>query len=102
MKKEDFKKKVLAWLAENKIYPKRVRVYNSRRYGLEVRLYNEPMEMPNMRKSRRMLKNPTDEYNSTFGIHSQTISTYTHINEKDFASDNEEERNFILDTIRNS
>jgi hypothetical protein len=46
------------------------------------------------------IKEPTDEFNSTYGIHSRKISTYTHINEKDF--NNKDEQQFILDTIRNS
>jgi hypothetical protein len=99
MEKIEFKNKVLSWLKENSIdiTSKKVRVYEYR--GLwEVRIYNEPMEIPNTRKSRRKLENPTDEYNCTYGIHSTKISTYTHINEDDFKS--EDEKKFILEMFK--
>ena len=99
--KEIFKTKVLKWLKDNGIdlTGRKVRVYNHKRYGWEVRIYDEPMEFINTRKSRR--KMPTDEQgnNCTYGIHSQMISTYTHINETDFESENEKE--FILEMLRN-
>ena len=99
--KQEFKQKVLNWLKENNvnIEGKKVRVYDTRRYGLEVRVYNTPMEFRNTRKSHRKMAEPTDEYNSTYGIHTTKISTYNHINADDF--NNKEELNFILETFRN-
>ncbi len=100
MSKEEFKNKVLRWLTDEKvnISGKKVRVYNSPRYGLEVRIYQAPMEMQNSRRSRR--KMPVDEngYNCMTGIFSRKISLYTHINESDF--NNPKEKVFILETIK--
>lgn len=97
-----FKTKVLEWLLENNvdIGNKKVRVFNSRRYGLEVRVYNEPMEFQNTKRSRR--KMPVDENgnNCMVGIFSRKIATYTHINESDF--EKEEERKFILECFKNN
>ena len=100
MEKQQFKKQVLDWLKENNIDigEKKVRVFNSRRYGLEVRIYSKPIEFPNTRKSHRKMKEPTDEFNSTYGIHSTKISSYIHINIDDFK--NEEEKQFILDNFK--
>lgn len=95
-----FKNNVMMWLAENNIslIGKRVRCYNTKRYGLEVRIYNEPMEIENTRKSfRETSRNETTRY-GTRGIHSRKVSTYTHINEDDFK--NEEEKKFILDILK--
>jgi hypothetical protein len=101
MGKLEFKCNVVSWLLKNGIdvTDKKVRVYDTRHYGLEVRIYNEPMEFPNTRKSRRKMAEPTDEFNCTYGIHSRKISTYTHINEYDFKSESEKE--FILDMLKN-
>lgn len=95
-----FKETILSWLKENNIdlSNKKVRVFNSRRYGLEVRVYGVSMEVSNNRKSRRMLKTPNEDYNCTYGIHSRKISMYTAIGKKEF--ENKKEREFILDTIR--
>ena len=98
--KDEFKKKVLAWLKENKIdlTGRKIRVYSTRRYGLEMRIYQEPMEMTNTRKSRRMWKEADEQgNNSTYGIHTQMITTYTHINEQDFKS--KEKKEFILEML---
>jgi hypothetical protein len=97
--KKDFKKKVLDWIKSEgiDIGDKRVRVYDYRG-DMEVRIYNEPMEFANTKKSRRMLKNPTDEYNCTFGIHSRKISTYIHVNETDF--NKPEEKEFIIECLK--
>ncbi len=98
-KAKQFKSKVLNWLSsEGFKINKKVKVYNTKRYGLEVRIYDEPMEMQNTKKSRRMIKNPTDEYNCTYGIHSRKISTYIHINENDFK--NENEKRFIIAMLK--
>ena len=99
MDKEQFKKRVLDWIKENgvDITGKRVRVYKYRG-DWEVRIYSEPMDYVNQRNSRRKLKEPTDEYNCTYGHHSQKISCYTHINETDFKS--KAEMDFILETIK--
>lgn len=98
--KKDFKNKVLNWLAENNIHPKRVRVFNSSRYGLEVRVYQEPMEYTNTRKSFRESSRDEKQRHGTYGIHSRRISLYTHINEKDF--ENEDEKSFIIETLTTS
>lgn len=96
---KQFKQKVLNWIKENNIDigNKRVRVYNTRRYGYEVRIYNEPMEIENSRVSVRK-----SEYSSTGYFKakfSRKISTYTHINESDFES--EDEKKFILEMLKN-
>lgn len=100
MEKKQFKEKVLKFLEDNNvdIGNRKVRVYDSRRYGLEVRIYNGAMEIPNTKKSHRKMSEPTDEYNSTYGIHSTKVNTYTHINESDL--DNESEKDFILDMLK--
>lgn len=100
MNKKDFKKRVLDWLAENKIFPKRVRVFDSPRYGLEVRIYQEPMEYQNTRKSFRETSRDENQRQGVYGIHSRKISLYTHINEIDFKS--EPEKTFILETLKTS
>ena len=99
MDKEEFKIKVLNWIKENGIeIKKKVRVYNTRRYGFEVRIYNEPMEYLNSKCSRR--KMPVDENgnNCMVGIFNRKISTYVHINEEDFKS--ETEKAFILEMLK--
>ncbi len=100
MNKVEFKNKILSWLKENAIdiSGKRIRTYNTRRYGLEMRIYNEPIEWTNTRKSRRMMTPDEQGNNCTFGIHSRMVSTYTHINEEDFKS--EVEKEFILEMLR--
>ena len=100
MTKQEFKIKVLNWIKENGInLTKKVRVYNTRRYGFEVRIYNEPVEFLNKRRSRR--KMPVDEFgnNCMVGIFNRKVSTYVHINEDDFKS--EEEKAFILEMLNN-
>jgi len=94
----DFKKQVLDWLADNNLYPKKVRLYNTRRYGQEVRIYLPSQEFPNTKKSRRRF--PTDEngYNSSFGIHYRKITMYIHCSEEDWKS--EKEKNFILEQCK--
>ncbi len=90
---------VLLWLKENNIdiSDKRIRTYNYKGEW-EVRIYNEPMEFPNTKKSRRKMAVDENGNNSTYGIHSRKISTYTHINETDMKS--ESERDFILEMLR--
>ena len=102
MDKLDFKKKVLDWIRESgvDIKGKKIKVYNNRRYGLEVRIYDEPMFFPNTKKSRRKIEDAGDGFNCTYGIHSRKISTYTHINEDDFKS--EDEKKFILEILKTS
>jgi hypothetical protein len=93
--KEQFKKEVLEWLEQNNIFPKRVKVYDSKRYGLEVRLYSEPMEITNTRRSTLPDRGDGLRW---IGIRTRKISNYVHINKDEF--DKDEERQFILDTIR--
>lgn len=100
--KKQFKQKVLRWLKRNKvdISGRKIRVFDSPRYGLEVRIYGQPMEMPNSRKSFRERKEERDEQrHGTYGIHSRKIAMYVHINEKDLKD--KEEQNFILENIKN-
>jgi len=99
MTNQEWKKTVIDWLKANNIDTnRRMRVYTYRG-NPEVRLYSEPMEITNTRKSRRMLKEPTEEYNSTYGRHSRKISSYIHIQPQNLAT--EEERQFTLDMINN-
>ena len=86
MEKNAFREKVINWLKENNIdiSHKKVRVYKYRG-SWEVRIYGESMEIPNSRKSFRERKEERDDQrHGSYGIHSQTITTYTHINEEDF------------------
>jgi len=102
MNKQNFKNKVLEWLSGEKIdlKGKRIRVYKYRGEW-EVRIYNEPMEMDNNKRSTRKVPEWTDDegktWNAMSGKFSQMISTYTHINETDLKS--EEEKKFILEML---
>jgi len=94
--KESFKKEVLSWLSENGIIPAKVRVYDTRRYGLEVRVYHGTQDMPNMRRSRRRVGEPFEENGrmvtaTTVGIHSRPITLYTAINNDALATKEEQE-----------
>jgi len=99
MKKLEFKNKVLDWIKENNvdITGKKVRIYKYRNEW-EVRIYNEPMEIFNSRRSRR--KMPIDENgnNCMVGVFSRKFSSYNHINESDF--ENEEEKDFVLRVLK--
>jgi hypothetical protein len=97
--KEMFKVKVSNWLKENKVNltGKRIRVYKYRGEW-EVRIYGEPMEMPNTKKSRRKMETDENGNNSTYGIHSRTFSPFTHISLKDLES--KEEKEFILEMLK--
>ena len=99
-RKQAFKKRILAWLAKNGITPKEVRVYDTRRYGLEVRVYHGATEFPNMRKSRRKMELDESGNNCTYGIHSRKINLYTAINEEALAT--KEERDFTLRCLRDN
>jgi hypothetical protein len=97
--KDKLKNKVLGWLKENNvdIGKKRVRVY-SYRGEPEVRIYNEPMEWTNTKKSRRMWKEADQNGNNcTFGIHTRMVSTFVHISEKDL--EDKAEAEFILEML---
>jgi hypothetical protein len=98
MNTKEFKIKVLNWLKENHIDigNKKVRVFNSKRYGLEVRIYDEPMEFQNSRKSVRKSEESSTGYFK--GIFSKKISIYIHINEEDL--NNDEEKEFLLQTLK--
>ncbi len=104
MDKKEFKTKVLDWIKTQgiDISDRKVRVFNSKRYGLEVRIYQEPMEMVNKRKSFRTTHyeqtNDGFRKHGTTGYHSRKISLYTHINEEDF--NNEAEKSFILEMLK--
>lgn len=101
MTKQQFKTKVLNWIKENgiDIKDKRVRVYDTRKYGMEVRIYNEPMELLNTRRSRRMMAEDENGNNCRVGIFKTKITTYTYINE--FNLKDEEEMKFTLEMLRN-
>jgi hypothetical protein len=101
MDKLDFKIKVILWLKKNgfNIPDKKIRVYTYRGEK-EVRIYGEPMTIPNQRKSFRERKGERDEQrHGSYGIHERKISNYVHINEKDF--ENKEEIEFIKEMITN-
>jgi hypothetical protein len=101
--KENFKKKVLDWIKSEgvDIGDKRVRVYDYRG-DIEVRIYNEPMELTNNRRSFRETsreETPTGFIrHGTTGIHSRKISTYVHINSKDFETP--DEKSFIIECLK--
>lgn len=94
--KQEFKIKVLAWLRVHGIPVKKARVYDTRRYGLEVRIYHGATEFPNMRKSRRA----TGDGMCTVGIHSRSINLYTAINKEVF--DSKEEMEYTLRCLRDN
>ena len=97
--KEIFKKTVLEWLATNNYVPKKVRVYRTRRYGLEVRVYGEPQTFTNQRKSFRERKEERDEKrHGSYGVHSRTYSNYVAINENTFKT--KEEEQFTLECLK--
>ena len=104
-KKQAFKKKVLGWLASENvdISNRKVRVYNTLHYGLEVRLYSDPIELTNHRRSFRKTHKERNYDGSItvhgmYGVFSRKISLYTAISEKDF--ENEEVLKLTLDLIR--
>jgi len=98
--RQEFKDEVLKWLKENNadIANKKVRVYKYRGEW-EVRIYGEPMEVPNSRQSFRTNYIEGGQRHGFKGIFTQKISSYTHINETDF--ENENEKKFILEVIKN-
>lgn len=96
----DFKIKVIIWLKHNgfDIPDKKIRVYTYRGEK-EVRIYGEPMIMPNQRKSFRERKEERDEQrHGSYGIHERKISNYVHISESDF--EKPEELEFIKETLK--
>jgi hypothetical protein len=98
MTKEQFKTKVLNWIKENNVHitGKKVRVYKYRGEW-EVRIYGEPMEITNSKRSRRKMELDENGNNCMVGIFSQKIACYTHISESDFES--EDEKKFILEIL---
>lgn len=101
--KEQFKKEVLEWLAKNSIFPKKVRVYDSPRYGLEVRVYGTPLEYVSERVSFRTsniekIGDNMFQRHGTRGHHMIKHSNYVPINKENLSS--KEEEQFTLDTIR--
>ncbi len=105
MDKVLFKKKVLAWLAENGIFAEKVRVYNMRKYGLEVRIYHAPMEYISERVSFRTqsvedLGDHRFQRHGTRGHHAIRIPLYTAIGEDVFAS--KEEMDFTLKVLKDN
>ena len=107
MAAKEFKKMVLAWLAENGIFPDKVRVYNTRRYGLEVRCYTSPMEYTSSRVSSRRTGEPFEENGrmviaTTRGHHTIRQAMYCHINEDDFVGKNAAEKQFALQVFKDS
>lgn len=103
-----FRKKVFDFLKENNIdySTRKVRTYNTRRYGIEIRFYGEPIEMLNSKFSRRKMseqeiaehKAMGNNYNSTYGKFSKRISNYIYINEEIFKTD--EEKQFTLEMFK--
>jgi hypothetical protein len=98
--KQAFKKKILDWLAENNIHPEKVRVYDTRRYGLEVRVYHAPMVYISSRISFRETHRDDTQRYGTRGHHTIKIPLYTAINEEALAT--KEERKFTLRCLRDN
>jgi len=101
MNKEQFKKEIFTWLKKEKIdiSNKRYRIYNYSG-NWELRIYNEPMELDNVRKSFRETSRDENGRYGIYGIHKTKITTYIHISEEDLK--NKEERDFILEMIKDN
>jgi hypothetical protein len=102
--KEEFKKEVLDWLSKSGLVPKKVRVYNTRRYGLEVRAYCEPMIFVSNRVSFRTTSIEKVGENGirrhgTRGFHERKIPMYISINKENMI---DEEGKFTLQMIKDS
>ena len=87
MTKEELKKAVIALLKQKGISYYAIRAYNSPRYGIEVRVYKEPQEFQNTKKSFRKTGTIKNEDGSITiegmtGHFSRKISLYTAIDEK--------------------
>jgi hypothetical protein len=95
-----FKIKVLDWLKINnaEIRNKKIRVYKYRGEW-EVRIYGEPLEVPNHKQSFRTTSTEGNIKHGYRGVFSTKVASYTHINESDF--ENENEKKFILEVIKN-
>lgn len=96
----EFKKKVLDWLAANNIFPTKVRVYDTRRYGVEVRIYHASMEYVSSRVSFRTQEIIGNQKHGTRGHHTIKTPLYTPINEENMAT--EEERQFTLQCLKDN
>jgi hypothetical protein len=96
--KQTLKKDVLEWLAQNGIVPTKVRVYDTRRYGLEVRIYSKPVTFPNNRRSRRKIEG--DPNHKTVGVHERTYSNYTAISRETLLD--KDEREFALQCLKDN
>lgn len=108
--KHQFKQKVLTWLGENNLYPQKVKVFDTRRNGLEVRVYCPPMTYQTKKVSYRkkdweILKTDEKGRPMSFRKHGSvghTISTpmYIYINKR--VLEDEEEKKFTLQMIKDS
>lgn len=86
MNQQDFKKIVLDWLHSEGLFPKKVRVYNSKKYGLEVRVYCPPMTYTSDRISFRTthvekVGDNGRRRHGTRGHHEITQATYIAVGE---------------------
>ena len=108
--KQQFKQKILLWLSLNNLYPQKVKVFNTRINGLEVRVYCPPMTYTTKKVSYRkkdyeILK--TDEQGRPLAFrkhgsigHQVSIPMYIYINKK--VLEDEEEKKFTLQMIKDS
>ena len=104
-----FRKKVFDFLKDNNVdySTRKVRTYNTKRYGIEIRFYGEPMDILNSKFSRRkMSQEEIDEYksrgetfNCRYGKFSTKVSNYIYINEENFKTD--EEKQFTVEMFKN-
>jgi RNase P/RNase MRP subunit p30 len=110
MDKHQFKEKVLLWLKLNNLYPQKVKVFNTRRNGFEVRVYCPPMEYQTKKISYRkkdyeILKTDEQGRPTSFRKHGSIGHTikqpmYIHINKSTLS--NEEEKKFTIQMIKDS
>jgi len=93
---------VLAFLRENEISVegRKIRIYETRRYGLEMRIYTEPMEYVSSRISFRETSRDETQRYGTRGHHTIKIPMYVHINESDL--ENRDERDFLISTLKDN
>lgn len=108
--KQQFKKEVLTWLEQNNLYPQKVKVFNTRRNGLEVRVYCPPMTYQTKKVSYRkkdweILK--TDEQGRPMSFrkhgsvgHTIKLPMYIYVNKR--VLEDEEEKKFTLQMIKDS
>jgi hypothetical protein len=108
--KHQFKQKVLMWLGLHNLYPAKVKVFNTKRNGFEVRVYCPPMEYTTKKVSYRkkdweILKTDEQGRPLSFRKHGSIGHTikqpmYIFINQNNFADTNEQK--FIIQMVKDS